>query len=114
VLEAVGLDGKLAGAEVVFVGEGRLDFQTAFGKAPTGVADVARKYGCVVLGVAGSLAEDARGLHEHGFTALRGIVNEPMSLADAMQPDRAFALTAFAAEEMLRAYLAGRGAQLNQ
>jgi glycerate kinase len=108
VLEAVGLDEKLSGAEVVFVGEGRLDSQTAFGKAPAGVAEVAQKHGCVVLGIGGSLAEDARALHKHGFAALRGIVNEPLSLAEAMQPDRAFALTAFGAEEMLRAYLAGR------
>jgi len=110
VLGAVGLDEKLAGAEVVFVGEGRIDFQTAFGKAPSGVAELARKHGCAVLAIGGSVAQDARNLHEHGFAALRSIVNEPMPLEDAMQPDRAFALTAFAAEEMLRAYLAGRGA----
>jgi glycerate kinase len=109
VLEAVDLESKLAGAEVVFTGEGRIDFQTAFGKAPAGVAELARKHGCAVLALGGSVSEDARSLHAHGFTALGSIVNGPTSLVDAMQPERAFALTAFAAEEMLRAYLAGRG-----
>lgn len=109
VLDAVGLDEKLSGAEVVFTGEGRIDFQTAFGKAPAGVAELARKHDCVVFALAGSVAPEARGLHAHGFWALRSIVNEPMALNDAMQAQRAVALIAFAAEEMLRAYLAGRG-----
>jgi glycerate kinase len=109
VLETLRLEEKLTGAEVVFVGEGRIDFQTAFGKAPAGVAALARKHGCVVLAIGGSVAPEARGLHEHGFAALRSIVNEPLSLDEAMQPERAFALTAFAAEEMIRTYLAGRG-----
>ncbi|MBM3475867.1 MAG: glycerate kinase [Armatimonadetes bacterium] len=108
VLEALRLDEKLTGAEVVFVGEGRIDLQTAFGKAPAGVAELARNRGCVVLAIAGSVSEEARGLHEHGFAALRSIVNEPLSLEEAMRPERAFALTAFAAEEMVRTYVAGR------
>ncbi|MBM3499096.1 MAG: glycerate kinase [Armatimonadetes bacterium] len=107
VLEAVGLEEKLQGAEAVFTGEGRIDFQTAFGKAPAGVATLARKHGCAVFALGGSVALEARALHERGFTALRSIVNAPLSLAEAMQPERAAALTAFAAEEMLRAYLAG-------
>lgn len=113
ILEAVDLEHKLIGAEVVFVAEGRLDAQTAFGKAPAGVAQLARRYGCVVLALAGSIAEDARDLHDKGFTAMRSILREPISLEDAMQPETAFALTAFAAEQMLRTYIAGRARRAN-
>ena len=112
-IEAVGLAEKLAGADVVFVAEGRIDSQTAYGKTPAGVAALAAKTGCVVLGIGGSVSEDARELHGHGFAALTSIVNEPMALEKAMEPDKAFSLVAFAAEEMLRAFLAGRSARNN-
>jgi glycerate kinase len=108
VIEAVGLAEKTEGAEVVFVAEGGMDSQTAYGKTPAGVAKVGLSHGCVILALAGIVSEDARRLHEYGFSALRSIVNRPMSLEEAMEPERASRLVAFAAEEMLRAYLAGR------
>ncbi len=108
VIEAVGLAEKTTGAEIVFVAEGGMDSQTAYGKTPAGVAKIAVQQGCVVLAIAGNISEDARELHEVGFTALRSIVNGPMALEEAMEPERAHRLTAFAAEEMLRAYMAGR------
>ena len=108
VIEAVGLAEKTIGAEIVFVAEGGMDSTTAYGKTPAGVAKVGLDQGCVILALAGSVSEDARQLHEHGFCALRSIVNGPISLDDAMEPETASRLTAFAAEEMLRAYLAGR------
>lgn len=108
VIEAVGLERKLQGADVVFVAEGRIDRQTAYGKTPSGVAKVAARGGCPVLAIGGSVAEEARTLHGNGFAALRSIVNGPMTLEEAMAPKRAFSLLAFAAEEMLRAFLAGR------
>jgi glycerate kinase len=108
VMDVVGLRAKVAGANVVFVAEGRLDAQTAYGKTPAGVARLAQEAGAPVLAIGGSVSPEARVLHDRGVAALRSTVNEPMSLEEAMAPERASALIAFAAEEVLRAFLAGR------
>ena len=44
VLEETELESYVKGADVVVTGEGRLDFQTAMGKAPVGVAGLAKKF----------------------------------------------------------------------
>ena len=45
VLNAVEMDKAMEGADLVFTGEGRLDYQTAMGKAPVGIAKMAKKHG---------------------------------------------------------------------
>ncbi len=107
VIEAVHLADQLSGADLVFVAEGRVDAQTAYGKTPAGVARLAQPRGIPVVAIGGSISLEAHALHDQGFTALRSIINEPLSLEAAMQPARASALLAFAAEEMLRTFLAG-------
>jgi glycerate kinase len=62
VWEAAGHDRALVGCDVVIVGEGRLDGQTATGKAPAVVARHARAKGIPVLAVAGCLGPGASGL----------------------------------------------------
>lgn len=84
VLEAVGFDKALEGADLVITGEGALDAQTAFGKAPKGVADAAVKKGVPVVAVAGSVADDAAILYEHGFDAIFSCTPRPMSLDEAV------------------------------
>jgi glycerate 2-kinase len=53
VAEAVGLESKMKGVDVVITGEGSLDRQTLQGKTPAGVARLARKLGKKVLAIAG-------------------------------------------------------------
>jgi glycerate 2-kinase len=53
VAEAVGLESKMKGVDVVITGEGSLDRQTLEGKTPAGVARLARKFGKKVFAVAG-------------------------------------------------------------
>lgn len=84
VCEVVGLARHLENADVVITGEGRIDFQTAFGKTPAGVAQVAAAHGVPVIGLGGGLADDAHRILRHGFAALEASVARPMSLADAM------------------------------
>ena len=55
VAEAVGLAQRVAAADVVITGEGRLDAQTLNGKGPVGVARLARAAGKTVVGVGGSI-----------------------------------------------------------
>lgn len=60
VLEAVGLASELQDADIVVTGEGCLDFQTAMGKVPVGVAKIAKNYNCKVIAFAGSVTEEAK------------------------------------------------------
>ena len=88
VLDALDLDEALKSADVLITGEGRLDFQTAQGKAPSGVAKLAKKLNPKILtvGVGGSvekLSDDA------GIDAAFAILRSPVTLAQAMQKETA-------------------------
>lgn len=84
VCDAVGLDEHLDDADLVITGEGQLDWQTAYNKAPVTVARRASAWSVPVLGVSGSLGPGWRGLYREGFTTLSGMVSESVSLDDAM------------------------------
>ena len=70
VVEAAGLDAKLAGADLVITGEGRVDEQTAYGKAPGEVAKRAQAAGVPVILLAGSKGPGWEALTRSGVTAV--------------------------------------------
>ena len=105
VLDAVGLDGKLEGADLVITGEGQMDFQTVYNKAPIGVARLAKARGIPVIGVSGSLGEGYGDVHDHGIDAALAITSAPMSLEQASA--KAAELIAGATEQALRLMQAG-------
>lgn len=74
VIEYTGLKQKLADADVVFTGEGGIDFQTKFGKTPYGVARAAKEAGKQVIAVAGYIGEGIEALYDEGIDAVFGIV----------------------------------------
>jgi glycerate kinase len=84
VLEAMGLEALLRGASLVVTGEGRTDAQTALGKAPVGVAALARRLGVPVICVSGALGEGAAEVLGRGVDALECAVPAPMSLEECM------------------------------
>lgn len=86
ILDAVGLEDELSGADVVVTGEGRLDFQTAMGKAPVGVARLAKKYNARVVAFAGSVTKEATACNKEGIDAFFPILRGVCTLADAMDP----------------------------
>lgn len=86
ILDAVGLEEELSGADVVVTGEGRLDFQTAMGKAPVGVARVAKKYNAKVIAFAGSVTKEATACNKEGIDAFFPILRSVCTLAEAMDP----------------------------
>ena len=106
VLDLVGLEDKLAGAALVLTGEGQIDFQTVFGKAPAGVARAARAAGVPCLAIAGSVGEDLGDLHAVGLDAVFSLASGPLSLERCMAD--AAELLEFATEQALRCFLAGR------
>jgi glycerate kinase len=78
----------MRGADLAFTGEGRVDFQTAFGKTPAGVAAAARKWGVPVIAIGGGLADDAKGVFEHGIDGLEPATANPMPLELAIERSR--------------------------
>jgi len=84
VIEAVNLAARIATADLVVTGEGRLDLQTLHGKAPQGVARLARSLGVPVIGVGGSIAPAAEAALSEIFDALEACVTTPQSLAEAL------------------------------
>ena len=89
ILNAVGLENELKNADVVITGEGRLDHQTAMGKAPVGVAKLAHKYGAKVIAIAGSVTREATACNDAGIDAFFPVVRGVTTLEDAMKPENA-------------------------
>ena len=86
ILEETKLENYVKDADIVITGEGRLDGQTVFGKAPIGVAKIAKKYDKTVLAFAGAVTEDAVACNEHGIDAFFPILRRIQSLQEAMDP----------------------------
>ncbi len=105
VLETVDLESHLDGADLVITGEGQMDYQTMYAKAPIGVAGRARSRGVPVIAVSGSLGEGYLHVHEHGIDAAAAITSAPMTLDEAS--NRAAELVASATDQALRFMKAG-------
>lgn len=105
VLDHVGLDEKLEGADLVITGEGQIDFQTVYNKAPIGVARRAKRRGIPVLAVCGSLGRGFEDVHAEGIDAVVSILPAPMTLDEASA--RAGELIADAVAEAMRSMKAG-------
>ena len=84
VLDAVGFSDIVRDADFVITGEGRTDFQTAFGKAPVGVAKVAKTHGTPVFCISGGLGEGADDVLAQGIDAVMSICDRPLSLEECM------------------------------
>jgi glycerate kinase len=103
VLEATKFEEAIKDADLIITGEGCLDGQTARGKVPYGIAKVAKAYNIPVVAIAGSIKGDGEGCHEYGIDAFFPILPKPMSLKDAMNPEKAKIHLATTAAEVIRA-----------
>ncbi len=90
VTQTTNLSEKMTGADLVITGEGRIDFQTAFGKTPFGVAQMAKEKNIPVIGIAGSLGEGYQTLFEKGFDQIFSITSETVSLREAIENAQPF------------------------
>ena len=89
VLDAIHLEEALKTADIVITGEGRMDRQTAMGKAPVGVASLARKVNPAerILAFCGCATEDAEAVNAKGIDAYFPILHEVVSLEEALRPE---------------------------
>lgn len=102
VLDAVGLEECLRGADLVVTGEGCLDHQTAFGKTPAGVARCAKELGVPVVALAGGISPGAEVCNQRGIDAYFAILPRVMTLEEAMEPETARDNMARTAEQLFR------------
>ncbi|EFI0865093.1 glycerate kinase [Escherichia coli] len=84
VLNAVNLAQAVQGAALVITGEGRIDSQTAGGKAPLGVASVAKQFNVPVIGIAGVLGDGVEVVHQYGIDAVFSILPRLAPLAEVL------------------------------
>ena len=100
VLDSLDFDKSLKNVDLVITGEGQIDFQTVFSKAPIGVAKHAKKYNIPVIAICGSLGENYQDVHSHGIDAVIPIIPKPMELKNAS--DNAYELIKNTSEQIFR------------
>ena len=107
VLEETRFDDAIRDADIVVTGEGRLDAQTVMGKAPSGVAQAAKRFGKKVIAFSGCVTPDARVVNEHGIDAFFPILREVTTLDAALEKGNAAANLAATAEQVFRCFRLG-------
>lgn len=90
IMEETGLESAIADADLIVTGEGRLDHQTVMGKAPIGVAKLAKKYGKKVIAFSGCVVSGAEVCNDHGIDAFFPIVRGVTTLEDALNTENAY------------------------
>ena len=86
-LEAIGIRQALEKADLLLTGEGRMDRQTAMGKGPAGVAQLAHRLNPKIktVAVCGCALPDAELVNQHGIDAYFPILHMPMTAEEAME-----------------------------
>ncbi len=102
ILNKTNLEEYIKDADVVVTGEGRLDFQTAMGKAPVGVAKLVKKYNKTVIAFAGAVTRDATECNKNGIDAFFPILREICTLDKAMEKEYAAENLSATAEQVFR------------
>lgn len=84
VIDYTGLEEKVQQSDMVWTGEGGMDFQTQYGKTPLGVAMVAKKYNKPVTALAGRIGDQIEVLYDKGIDSVFGIMPGAATLEEAL------------------------------
>ncbi|WP_462271528.1 glycerate kinase [Ligilactobacillus agilis] len=106
VMRIIQLEEKIATCDLVITGEGQIDGQSLMGKAPIGVAKLAKKQGLPVIAVAGGIGENIEAVYDAGIDLVISSTTKPMTVKEAMS-QTAKLLTA-AGYTAMKAYLLGK------
>ncbi len=90
ILDEINIESDIKNSDIVVTGEGRLDSQTVQGKAPIGVAKLAKKYGKKVIAFSGCVTDDAEACNEHGIDAFFPVLRCVTTLDEALDTDNAY------------------------
>ena len=105
VLDLIHFDELLEGVDLVITGEGRIDWQSAFGKVPSGIGNRCRKKGIPAIAIVGGMGDKAEMIFDHGIDSIITTINGAMGLDEALE--RAEELYGGAAERAFRMVKAG-------
>ena len=107
VLDLIDFDGLLEGTDLVVTGEGRIDWQSAFGKVPSGIGLRCRAKGVPAVALVGGMGTGAEKIYEFGVESIIPTINGAMDIEEALE--RAEELYSNAAERMFRMLRVGMG-----
>ena len=102
ILDETQLEDYIKDADIIVTGEGRLDGQTVMGKAPIGVAQIAKKYDKTVIAFSGCVTEDAALCNDAGIDAFFPILRGVVTLEEAMSREMAEQNMIATAEQIFR------------
>ncbi len=100
VLDLIDFDRMLEGVDVVVTGEGRIDWQSAFGKVPSGIGIRCKNKGIPAVAIVGGMGKGAEKIYEFGVESIIPTINGAMDIDEALE--RAEELYQGAAERMFR------------
>ena len=106
VLDLIEFDKKLEGVSLVVTGEGRADWQSAFGKVMQGVGRRCLRQGVPAVAIVGSMGDGAEQIFDYGIESMITTVNGVMPLEEALE--RAEELYLGAAGRLFRMLRAAR------
>lgn len=105
VLDLIDFNGLLEGTDLVVTGEGRIDWQSAFGKVPSGIGMRCKAKNVPAVAIVGGMGNGAEKIYEFGIDSILPTINGAMDLEEALE--RAEELYANAADRMFRMVRAG-------
>lgn len=83
VLDTLSIESHLQDADLVITGEGRIDWQSAHGKTPVGIAKAAKHFDLPVIALAGCVGDNYQAVYEHGIDAVFAAIPRPFTLETA-------------------------------
>lgn len=100
VLDLIDFDHLLEGTDLVVTGEGRIDWQSAFGKVPSGIGMRCKNKGIPAVAIVGGMGNGAEKIYEFGVESIVPTINGAMDISEALE--RAEELYADAADRLFR------------
>ncbi len=102
VMKNTNLENVIKGCDIVITGEGKLDVQSCMGKAPIGVARLAKKYNKPVVAFSGIVTSEATACNKHGIDAFFPIIRTVSTAEEAMDVKNATKNASDTAEQAFR------------
>lgn len=100
VLDLIDFKSLLDDVDIVITGEGRIDWQSAYGKVPSGVGKRCKEKGVPVIAIVGGIGEGAEKIYDFGVESIISTINGAMKIEEALE--RADELYISAAERLFR------------
>ena len=85
ILQLIKIEPAIQTADLVITGEGRIDGQSLSGKAPIGIAKIAKRYRVPTIAIVGSQSLDIEAVYQAGIAGVFDVINQPMTLEQAIQ-----------------------------